>query len=97
MPSGVEREKEVARRLQFDGLYLAEQPEDDDIKVPQRVMSAGGERLAERGQHQERKGEQREERRRRGVRASRQKGLLHRVHHLHGDADYAITENAIKR
>jgi hypothetical protein len=42
MPSGVEREKEVARRLEFDGLYLAEEPEDDDIKPPQRVMSAGG-------------------------------------------------------
>ena len=27
------REKEVARRLEFDGLYLAEQPEDDDIKA----------------------------------------------------------------
>ena len=26
------REKEVARRLEFDGLYLAEQPEDDDMK-----------------------------------------------------------------
>jgi hypothetical protein len=83
MPSRVEREKEVARRLQFDGLYLAKQPEDDDIKAPQRVMLAGGERLAERGQLQEQKGKQREERRRRRVRASRQKGLLHRVHHPH--------------
>lgn len=27
------REKEVARRLEFDGLYLSEQPEDDDIKA----------------------------------------------------------------
>ena len=27
------REKEIARRLEFDGLYIAEQPEDDDIKV----------------------------------------------------------------
>lgn len=27
------REKEVARRLEFDGLYLAEQPDDDDIKA----------------------------------------------------------------
>ena len=26
------REKEVARRLEFDGLYLSEQPEDDDVK-----------------------------------------------------------------
>ena len=26
------REKEVARRMEFDGLYLAEQPEDDDMK-----------------------------------------------------------------
>jgi len=27
------REKEVARRLEFDGLYLVEQPEDDDVKA----------------------------------------------------------------
>ena len=27
------REKEVARRLEFDGLYLSEQPEDDDLKA----------------------------------------------------------------
>ncbi|XP_066971316.1 ryanodine receptor isoform X18 [Macrobrachium rosenbergii] len=27
------REKEVARRLEFDGVYVAEQPEDDDIKA----------------------------------------------------------------
>ena len=27
------REKEVARKLEFDGLYLAEQPEDEDIKA----------------------------------------------------------------
>ena len=26
------REKEVARRLEFDGMYVAEQPEDDDMK-----------------------------------------------------------------
>lgn len=26
------REKEIARRLEFDGLYVVEQPEDDDIK-----------------------------------------------------------------
>lgn len=26
------REKEIARRLEFDGLFIAEQPEDDDIK-----------------------------------------------------------------
>lgn len=26
------REKEIARRLEFDGLYIAEQPDDDDIK-----------------------------------------------------------------
>lgn len=26
------REKDIARRLEFDGLYIAEQPEDDDIK-----------------------------------------------------------------
>lgn len=25
------REKEIARRLEFDGLYIAEQPEDDDL------------------------------------------------------------------
>ena len=27
------REKEVARKLEFDGLYLSVQPEDDDIKA----------------------------------------------------------------
>ena len=27
------REKEVARRLEFDGLYLSEQSEDDDLKA----------------------------------------------------------------
>ncbi|XP_042892542.1 ryanodine receptor-like isoform X4 [Penaeus japonicus] len=27
------REKDVARRLEFDGIYVAEQPEDDDIKA----------------------------------------------------------------
>ena len=27
------REKEIARRLEFDGLYIVEQPEDDDIKA----------------------------------------------------------------
>lgn len=26
------REKEIARRLEFDGLYIAEQPKDDEIK-----------------------------------------------------------------
>lgn len=26
------REKELARKLEFDGLYVTEQPEDDDIK-----------------------------------------------------------------
>ncbi|KAG5899237.1 hypothetical protein JTB14_035422 [Gonioctena quinquepunctata] len=26
------REKEIARRLEFEGLYIAEQPEDDDLK-----------------------------------------------------------------
>lgn len=26
------REKEIARRLEFDGLYIAEQPDDDDLK-----------------------------------------------------------------
>lgn len=26
------REKEIARQLEFDGLYIVEQPEDDDIK-----------------------------------------------------------------
>ncbi|XP_026743410.1 LOW QUALITY PROTEIN: ryanodine receptor [Trichoplusia ni] len=26
------REKEIARKLEFDGLYIAEQPEDDDFK-----------------------------------------------------------------
>jgi hypothetical protein len=80
MPSGVKREKEVARRLQFDGLYLAKQPEDDDIKAPQRPKGhvrrrreAGRERTTV---SREKKGGQR-------VRASRQKGLLHRVHHPH--------------
>ena len=34
MPLAIfKREKEIARRLEFDGLYIAEQPEDDDIKV----------------------------------------------------------------
>lgn len=27
------REKEIARRVEFDGLYIAETPEDDDIKA----------------------------------------------------------------
>ena len=27
------REKEIARRLEFDGLYIAEQPSDDDMRV----------------------------------------------------------------
>lgn len=27
------REKEIARRVEFDGLYIAETPEEDDIKV----------------------------------------------------------------
>ena len=26
------REKELARKLEFDGLYVTEQPEEDDIK-----------------------------------------------------------------
>lgn len=26
------REKELARKLEFDGVYVTEQPEDDDIK-----------------------------------------------------------------
>ena len=26
------REKELARKLEFDGLYITEQPEDDDVK-----------------------------------------------------------------
>lgn len=26
------REKEIARRLEFEGLFIAEQPEDDDLK-----------------------------------------------------------------
>ena len=26
------REKELARKLEFDGIYVTEQPEDDDIK-----------------------------------------------------------------
>lgn len=26
------REKELARKLEFDGLYITDQPEDDDIK-----------------------------------------------------------------
>jgi ryanodine receptor 2 len=27
------REKEISRRLEFEGLYIAEQPEDDDLKA----------------------------------------------------------------
>lgn len=27
------REKEIARRVEFDGLYIAEMPEEDDIKA----------------------------------------------------------------
>lgn len=27
------REKEIARRLEFDGLYIAEQPEENDMRV----------------------------------------------------------------
>lgn len=27
------REKEIARKLEFEGLYIAEQPDDDDIKA----------------------------------------------------------------
>lgn len=27
------REKEIARRVEFDGLYIAETPEEDDIKA----------------------------------------------------------------
>lgn len=26
------REKEIARQIEFDGLYITEQPSDDDIK-----------------------------------------------------------------
>ena len=26
------REKEIARKLEFDGLYITEQPSEDDIK-----------------------------------------------------------------
>ena len=34
VPLGIfKREKEVARRMEFDGLYISEQPEDDDIKA----------------------------------------------------------------
>ena len=34
VPLGIfKREKEVARRMEFDGLYVCEQPEDDDIKA----------------------------------------------------------------
>ena len=34
VPLGIfKREKEVARRLEFEGLYLNEQPEDDDLKA----------------------------------------------------------------
>jgi len=34
VPLGIfKREKEVARRMEFDGLYICEQPEDDDIKA----------------------------------------------------------------
>lgn len=33
MPLAIfKREKEIARRLEFDGLFIAEQPSDDDIK-----------------------------------------------------------------
>jgi hypothetical protein len=47
MPSGVKREKEVARRLKFDELYLAEQPKYNDIKAPRgpcRQEARGGQR-----------------------------------------------------
>lgn len=27
------REKEIARKLEFDGLYIVEQPADDDLKA----------------------------------------------------------------
>ena len=34
VPLGIfKREKEVARRMEFDGLYICEQPDDDDIKA----------------------------------------------------------------
>lgn len=41
------REKEIARRLEFDGLYIAEQPEDDDIKShwDKLVISAKSEKI----------------------------------------------------
>lgn len=33
MPLAIfKREKEIARRLEFEGIYIAEQPEDDDLK-----------------------------------------------------------------
>lgn len=33
MPLAIfKREKEIARRLEFEGLFIAEQPEDDDLK-----------------------------------------------------------------
>lgn len=34
MPLAIfKREKEIARRVEFDGLYIAETPEEDDIKA----------------------------------------------------------------
>lgn len=34
VPLGIfKREKEVARKMEFEGLYISEQPEDDDIKA----------------------------------------------------------------
>uniref|UniRef100_A0A3Q4GGY2 Ryanodine receptor 3 n=1 Tax=Neolamprologus brichardi TaxID=32507 RepID=A0A3Q4GGY2_NEOBR len=46
------REKEIARKLEFDGLYITEQPSDDDIKVKNVVINKygdlyGAERIAE--------------------------------------------------
>ena len=37
------REKEIARLLEFDGLWIAEQPSDDDIKAhwDKLVLSTG--------------------------------------------------------
>ncbi|CAB1315998.1 unnamed protein product [Coregonus sp. 'balchen'] len=42
------REKELARKLEFDGLYITEQPEDDDIKGQwDRLVLNTPERIAE--------------------------------------------------
>ena len=39
------REKELARKLEFDGLYITEQPEDDDVKGQVENPSPSEEKL----------------------------------------------------